>query len=529
MTTLVRLQPIELGALQRLLQRPSDVARTRQLLRHKGVAALMVQCDTNGHSAGTSAHERPRRSGTDVVDDAVRQSRAARVQGLAVALAIDIDPLVQQLSPEGPELDGVPLVVVGLGAAPIDVVVAARRLGPWLARRRDDRTRWAFDGWPLCVLLPRGDVVVQVEPTVASAASQKPAAQPEACHRCPLMARCPGWPARAVDVPSAPALAVSNQADLIAEPGAAVALAADADAAAVATASDILALTPRQRAGVSAAVLLHDGGRLQRYVCRDPAFGLGGVATPGGLQRELAARGQLWLDASTKERLDDFASDLEPLRQLDDGSTVADGRWRPPRWGRAEGVAPFAAEEAWLQQRIAALRGTVIDVGAGPLRYLQVIAPAIADGTLRYVAVEPDGGALAALRAALPGATLARGVGETLPLPSRCADVVMVLRAWNHLSAPLSMLAEARRVLRPGGELLLVDNVAFGLLRDAEAAARAHAIPVDATPFEHFRNDDGAAAVAWLERAGGFSIVERQDVAPGKGNQWFVRARFDHV
>ena len=230
---------------------------------------------------------------------------------------------------------------------------------------------------------------------------------------------------------------------------------------------------------------------------------------------------------SVKERLDDFGADLAPLQRLDDGQTLADGRWRPPLWRRREGIAPFAAEEDWLRTRIAALRGTVVDVGAGPLRYLHVIAPAIASGALRYVAVEPDGGALAALREALPGAILARGIGETLPLRDRSVDVVMVLRAWNHIAAPAAMLAEAKRVLRADGELILVDNVAFGLLRSAASAARAHAISVDVTPFEHFRNDDAAAAIRWLDRSAGFRVVERQDVAPGTGNQWFVRAVLD--
>jgi hypothetical protein len=47
-------------------------------------------------------------------------------------------------------------------------------------------------------------------------------------------------------------------------------------------------------------------------------------------------------------------------------------------------------------QRLRQLRGTVVDVGAGPIRYVQELQAAMQAGTLRYIAVEPD---LAALRA----------------------------------------------------------------------------------------------------------------------------------
>lgn len=483
----LRLQPIDPAALALLLRRPADVARTGGLLRRRGVAGWLLADEDLGRACETS--------------------RAARRLGVAVGLRLLVGDDPARL-PADADLVGVPLVVLRPAPGLADVVGAAARVSAWLSRRRDGATRVALDGWPRCVATPRGDVDVALEASIGAVPGATPAAAP-GCTGCPVQAACPGWPASASSAPTPPGVAVSNQADLVDD------------------GTGALWFEAAEVGAIAAAVLFDDGSGTRRYVCRDPAFAPRGAATPHGLQRELEERGQLWLDVSTKERLDDFGVDLAPLEQLDAGHWLPDGGWMPPRWRRREGVAPFAAEEQWLQDRIAALAGTVVDVGAGPLRYLHVIAPAIASGALRYVAVEPDGAALAALRSALPGAILARGVGEALPLPARCADVVMVLRAWNHLSAPLTMLAEARRVLRPGGALILVDNVAFGLVRSAEAAARAHAIPVEATPFEHFRNDDAAAAVAWLERAGGFRVVERQDVAPGTGNQWFVRATFD--
>lgn len=185
---------------------------------------------------------------------------------------------------------------------------------------------------------------------------------------------------------------------------------------------------------------------------------------------------------------------------------------------------PFANEENRLQALMATLRGVVVDVGAGPIRYLQELRTAMNAGQLQYVAVEPDVEALARTAAALPGAQLVRGVGEALPLTTGCADAVLLLRSVNHLQDLRRGLREAVRVLRPGGTLVLVDNVLFGLLRTPAQLARAHALPLSATPYEHYRNDDAPQVAAALREVGGVRIDIVEPVGPGRSNQWLVTA-----
>ena len=225
------------------------------------------------------------------------------------------------------------------------------------------------------------------------------------------------------------------------------------------------------------------------------------------------ARGQLYLDVSDKPRLDDFAADLRLLEPL------PDGRWRV---GQQQ---PFANEEAQLLAWLTELQGEVVDVGAGPIRYLQALRTAIQAGRLRYTAVEPDPAALERTAEALPEATLVRGVGEALPLADACADSVLLLRSVNHLRDLRQGLREALRVLRPGGTLVLVDNVAFGLLRTPAQLERAHAISVSDTPFEHYRNDDATDVAHVLAELGGVRLEDCHAVRPGGSNQWLLRAR----
>ncbi|MSP92273.1 MAG: class I SAM-dependent methyltransferase [Myxococcales bacterium] len=237
------------------------------------------------------------------------------------------------------------------------------------------------------------------------------------------------------------------------------------------------------------------------------------------------ARGQLYCDVSSQERLDDFAAQLQALDAVHAPHALPDGRSCAGVW-RVRAAEPFGAEEAALRAELVELMGTVVDVGAGPVRYLDVLRPAIASGRLRYVAVEPDATALRTLAAALPGAATLQGRAECLPLRPAVADAVVLLRSWNHVRDPAAAVRELARVCRPGAVVLAVDNVAFGLLRTPEQLRRAHAVSVAQTPFEHFRNDDAPDFAAALARwaPGAFAVQDCHAVRPGGSNQWRVRA-----
>ncbi len=232
------------------------------------------------------------------------------------------------------------------------------------------------------------------------------------------------------------------------------------------------------------------------------------------LVAEALARGQLYVDRSDKPRLDDFAADLALLVPAGAGT-----------WQLAT-EQPFAAEEALLLAHLGRLTGVVVDVGAGPVRYVQGLAQAQAAGTLRYVAVEPELAALERTVQVLPDALCLQGTGEHLPLRSQSADAVLMLRSFNHLRDVAQALREVARVLKPGGAFLACDNVAFGLCRSPEQLARAHAIPLTETPFEHYRNADAPEAAAALIAAvpAGFRVNRVQPVGPGTSNQWFLHA-----
>jgi ubiquinone/menaquinone biosynthesis C-methylase UbiE len=98
-----------------------------------------------------------------------------------------------------------------------------------------------------------------------------------------------------------------------------------------------------------------------------------------------------------------------------------------------------------------------LDVGAG----LGALAFALAPRVREVVAVERDVEYVELLRTlAPPNVEAVIGDGEHLELPSYSFDLAGTLRTLHHTPRPELLVAELVRVTRPGGTLLVVDQLA---------------------------------------------------------------------
>lgn len=84
----------------------------------------------------------------------------------------------------------------------------------------------------------------------------------------------------------------------------------------------------------------------------------------------------------------------------------------------------------------------VLEVGAGQGRLLHFLGRRGHSG--RLVGLDPQ-----------PGAGVQSGSAEDLPFPTASFDVVLMVRMLSHCADPLQALTEARRVLRPGGTIVI--------------------------------------------------------------------------
>lgn len=97
---------------------------------------------------------------------------------------------------------------------------------------------------------------------------------------------------------------------------------------------------------------------------------------------------------------------------------------------------------------------TLLDLGCGSGFWL----PRYATEAGRVIGVEPDSNLLRLARARPGGADVLRGSAEHLPLPAASIDVVHARFAYFFAPDIDAGLAEVRRVLRPDGKLIVVDN-----------------------------------------------------------------------
>src|SRR4029453_7076758 len=100
--------------------------------------------------------------------------------------------------------------------------------------------------------------------------------------------------------------------------------------------------------------------------------------------------------------------------------------------------------------------GVVGDLGCGTGETSGALAPFVA----RVVAVDRSGDMLQAARRRLRDAQnveIRRGDLEALPIDDGALDAATLLLLLHHLPDPAAVMAEARRVLKPGGRLLICD------------------------------------------------------------------------
>jgi SAM-dependent methyltransferase len=232
------------------------------------------------------------------------------------------------------------------------------------------------------------------------------------------------------------------------------------------------------------------------------------------------ASGQLYMDVSQKVSPDDFSADLRKL-ELEAECGACPELAHCPGCFRAVAVDVFSRDETRVKTLLGRLEGAVLDVGAGHAPYAAAVARAVESGRASYLALDPDAARLELLKSRFPWARVRAGTLDDLVADPGRFDHALVLRSYNHFPDRDQALARLFELVKPGGRILVVDDVAFGLLRSREQTARAEGGPA---VFEHYANETAADAAERVIRAG-FEVLERHDVRADGSNEWIVEGR----
>ncbi|OAN52970.1 ArsR family transcriptional regulator [Paramagnetospirillum marisnigri] len=181
---------------------------------------------------------------------------------------------------------------------------------------------------------------------------------------------------------------------------------------------------------------------------------------------------------AAKGRGASLARHLLDLLPADDQTLATDQqRLEAVRAGRAERAQSYFSENAQRWDSIRSLhvdqtevektlldifagRGLhdLVDMGTGTGRMLELLAPQAE----RAVGIDLSREMLSVARANLERAGLRhcmvrQGDITHLPLPAACADAVTIHQVLHYAAEPAQLVAEAARVLEPGGRLAMVD------------------------------------------------------------------------
>jgi ArsR family transcriptional regulator len=251
--------------------------------------------------------------------------------------------------------------------------------------------------------------------------------------------------------------------------------------------------------------LLSEAGLLERL--REGAnawFGLPAEGTPGcSLARAVLERlpeGDEVLAADRRQAARVLA---ERARAATDSFARKGAEWDEMS---ALGLPAAAVEAALLGLLPQGGLGRVLDIGTGTGRLLELLAPRLTAG----LGVDASRAMLALARARLarPGLThCAVRLADMyrLPLPDAGFDLVLLHMVLHHAEDPAAAVAEAARVLRPGGRIVIVDLVPH---QSAEALHRlAHRWPGFSDAAMH-----GLLAAAGLAPAREIGVAGALDV-----------------
>jgi ubiquinone/menaquinone biosynthesis C-methylase UbiE len=128
----------------------------------------------------------------------------------------------------------------------------------------------------------------------------------------------------------------------------------------------------------------------------------------------------------------------------------------PAAYDAGRGYSPELLE-FWLRKIASAVRGTeieaILDLGCGTGRYSAGLA---AHFGVPVIAVDPSEKMLAEARdKPANGVRFAIGSAEAIPLEDAAVDMVFMSMVFHHFDNPRKAVEECRRVLRPGGVVVL--------------------------------------------------------------------------
>jgi demethylmenaquinone methyltransferase / 2-methoxy-6-polyprenyl-1,4-benzoquinol methylase len=153
-----------------------------------------------------------------------------------------------------------------------------------------------------------------------------------------------------------------------------------------------------------------------------------------------------------------------------------------PRYDRANTVLSFGRDRAWRRRAADAAAllagGAVVDIASGTGRLTVALRHRVGSGG-RVVGLDFSERMLAVARAAQPSIEWVQGDATRLPFEASSFDAATMAFGLRNLADPERGLAEMKRVVRPGGRLVVLEFLRppRGLVGRAYGLYLRHGLP----------------------------------------------------
>jgi len=171
---------------------------------------------------------------------------------------------------------------------------------------------------------------------------------------------------------------------------------------------------------------------------------------------------EAWVDESSRAIFDEDSARLAAVRA--DRAQAAE-RYFAAQADVWDSIRSLHVAEAEVERSIdralgRSALGTLVDIGTGTGRMIELFGPRATEA----IGIDRSSDMLRLARAKLESAgvrsSLRQGDMYALPLSDGSADCVIIHQVLHYAHAPADAIAEAARVLAPGGRLLVVDFAA---------------------------------------------------------------------
>lgn len=262
-------------------------------------------------------------------------------------------------------------------------------------------------------------------------------------------------------------------------------------------------------------LFLRRGGKTVLYHTDTNSFSLSEIDEIKNTRR------QLYIDISDKVALDDYQKDVRQLKLAGVCAECLVGEDCAKTFEVKDEV-PFYREERWLKGEIGRMKGRVLDVGCGDLRYQEIIGGLVAEGAVEYHGLDPDMEALNRLRESGIRMRIHTKGMEDFDCEKGYFDYIMMLRSFNHFYNLDRVFEVALNALRNYGILIMTDCLPFALLRSREKTSEARA---SLKPkFEHYRNWSSEQVLGFIRMRGlPLRVNIHRPVLPKTGNMWLLK------